>query len=122
MKQATRVGFWNDRTLREIGKMRQLEREMDNYRLDLLGVSESRWSDFGETRTSGGKTFLHSGQVEAYRNVKRYMCEETKEDGLMNWFRKQKKLQDKEIAKSFTTLQGNWQRKTSLEKTQQEVA
>lgn len=63
MKQATRIGFWNVRTLREAGKIRQLEKEMENYKVDILGVTEVRWNDFGETRTNGGKTFLHSGQV-----------------------------------------------------------
>lgn len=45
----------------EKGKLRQVEREMNSYRLDILGLSEVRWLDHGETTTRGGGIFLYSG-------------------------------------------------------------
>jgi hypothetical protein len=32
MKRKTRIGFWNVRILREYGKLKQVEKEMTNYR------------------------------------------------------------------------------------------
>jgi hypothetical protein len=42
MKRKTKIGFWNVRTLRESGKLSQVEKEMREYRLDILGLSEVR--------------------------------------------------------------------------------
>lgn len=62
MKHRTRIGFWNVRTLREKGRLRQVEREMESYRLDILGLSEVRWPEFGEVQTQRGGLFLYSGR------------------------------------------------------------
>ena len=43
MKWTTRIGFWNVRTLKEYGKLKQVEKEMINYKLDIVGLSEIRW-------------------------------------------------------------------------------
>jgi len=40
MKWTMRIGFWNVRTLREYGKLKQVEKEMTNYKLDIMGLSE----------------------------------------------------------------------------------
>lgn len=63
MTFGTRQGFWHVSTLRETGKLRQLTREMDNYRLYIFGVSEVRWDDFGEIQSRDGNTFLYSGET-----------------------------------------------------------
>jgi hypothetical protein len=34
---------------------------MENYKLDILGMSEVRWDSFGEIATQNGFTFLYSG-------------------------------------------------------------
>jgi hypothetical protein len=36
----TRIGSWNVRKLFQKRKLAQLNREMDRYKLDILGVSE----------------------------------------------------------------------------------
>ena len=51
MKWKTRIGFWNVRTLREYGKLKQAEKEMTNYKLDIMGMSETRWKENGEIKT-----------------------------------------------------------------------
>ena len=43
-KTKTKIGFWNMRTMYETGKMAQLMAELRHYNLQLLGISESRWS------------------------------------------------------------------------------
>ena len=39
-KQQFKIGFWNVRTLLQTGKLAQACKEMDNYALDSLGISE----------------------------------------------------------------------------------
>jgi hypothetical protein len=54
----TSIGSWNVRTLFQKWKLAQLNREMDRYKLDILGVSEVRWNGSGQIKTSDGKMFL----------------------------------------------------------------
>ena len=59
-KVMTRIGTWNVRTLFETSKLGQALKEMEHYNLDLLGISECRWTGSGRM-TSQGHTILHSG-------------------------------------------------------------
>jgi len=49
MKREIKIGIWNVRTLREIGKLRQAV-----ACLNILGMSEVRWREFGEVITHDG--------------------------------------------------------------------
>jgi exonuclease III len=64
MKRKTRIGFWNVRTLREYGKLKQVEKVMKNYKLDIMGLSEIRWKDNGEIKTQYGNSCIFSGASE----------------------------------------------------------
>ena len=55
------LGTWNVRTLLEPGRCAQVAKEMANYKLQILGLSEVRWNTFGETRLQTGETLLFSG-------------------------------------------------------------
>lgn len=46
-KQIIKIGTWNVRTMFQVGKSRQVTNKMDNYSLDILGISEVRWTGFG---------------------------------------------------------------------------
>jgi hypothetical protein len=59
-----KIGIWNVRTLRETGKLRQAEACMRNYGLNILGMSEVRWREFGEMTTHDGATFIYSGRPQ----------------------------------------------------------
>ena len=61
-KTQTRLGFWNVRTMFEMGKLAQVMSEMNRYKLHILGVSESRWTGSGRQRTGTGETVLYSGR------------------------------------------------------------
>ena len=63
-KWITKIGCWNITTLRESTKIKQVEKEMKNYELDVLRLSEIRWEDFGEITTADGNYFLYSGIKE----------------------------------------------------------
>ena len=43
MKRITKIGIWN-----VSGRLRQAEACMKSYGLNILGMSELRWSEFGE--------------------------------------------------------------------------
>ena len=46
-KTVRRVGCWNVRTLYQTGKLAQVIREMENNRINLLCLSETRWVKSG---------------------------------------------------------------------------
>jgi len=54
--------MWNVWTLREAGKIEQLEYEMSRYRWNMLSLCEVRMKHFGETLTSDGHKLYHSGR------------------------------------------------------------
>ena len=39
------IGTWNVRTLYQAGKLNNALKEMDNMELELLGISECKWTD-----------------------------------------------------------------------------
>ena len=51
MKQITRIGFSYVRSLRECGKLKQVEKEMKSYNLDIVDLSEIRWKEKCEIKT-----------------------------------------------------------------------
>jgi hypothetical protein len=59
LKCKTRISLWNVRTLAKSGKLKRVCREMENYKLNILGMCEVRY--FGEIATQNGFTFLYSG-------------------------------------------------------------
>ncbi|GFO49148.1 craniofacial development protein 2 [Plakobranchus ocellatus] len=62
------IGTWNLRTLREAGKIEQLEYEMSRYRWNILGLCEVRRKHFGETLTSDGHKLYHRGQEDKHEH------------------------------------------------------
>ena len=61
-KLKTKIGFWNVRTMYDTGKLTQVTSEMKRYNIDILGVSESRWTGSGRITTNTGETVLYSGR------------------------------------------------------------
>ena len=60
----TRIGTWNVRTLHQTGKLSQVVNEFDNYRLDLLGLCETRWTGKDKKSLQSGHTFIYSGRED----------------------------------------------------------
>ena len=58
----SRIGTWNVRTLYQTGKLSQVVKEFDNYRLDLLGLCETRWTGSDKKSLQSGHTFIYSGR------------------------------------------------------------
>ena len=58
-RNKTRIGNWNIRTMFETGKAGQVAREMKRYKLDILGISESRWRGSGKSKLKGAVSRLN---------------------------------------------------------------
>ncbi|XP_071161985.1 craniofacial development protein 2-like [Mytilus edulis] len=63
-KTKTRIGFWNVRTMYSAGKLAEITSEMRRYKLHILGIGESRWTDSGRITTRTGETALYSERVD----------------------------------------------------------
>ena len=63
-RTTTRVATWNIRTMYESGRAFQVAREMRNYKIGVLGLSETRWLQTGQPRLSSGEQLLYLGHIE----------------------------------------------------------
>lgn len=59
------IGSWNIRTLRPVGKLKELTHEMERYNWHLLGLREHRWKNSGEEETEE----THTTAVEKKINI-----------------------------------------------------
>ena len=62
------IGTWNTRTLRPAGKLQELTHEMDRCRWIILGLSEMRWKNFGETTTEEGHKVFFSEKEDKHKH------------------------------------------------------
>ena len=60
-KKPTRIGTWNILTLFQAGKSAIVANEMSRYKIEILGMTEVRWDNFGESKLQSGHTILYSG-------------------------------------------------------------
>ena len=56
-----RIGTWNVRTMYQLGKFANVEREMRRLTVDIMGVSEVRWTGAGSVDLEEGGCFIYSG-------------------------------------------------------------
>ena len=69
----------------ETSKTAQVIREMDNYKLDILGVSECRWTGSGRKVTKEGSTILFSGKDDAHSSGVALISSKTASKSLIEW-------------------------------------
>ncbi|XP_030765261.1 craniofacial development protein 2-like [Sitophilus oryzae] len=62
-KTKLRFGTWNTRTLLAAGKLDNAVKEMLRLNVDILGISETRWTDSGVC-VRNGTTFYYSGNSD----------------------------------------------------------
>ena len=55
------MGHWNVRSLYRGGATAKVAREMEGYKLDILGITKCRWTGAGRQRITSGQTVLHAG-------------------------------------------------------------
>ena len=80
-----RPGAWNVRTMFETSKTTQVIREMQNYNLDLLCVSECRWTGSGHKVTRDGSIILFSGKDNTHSNGVALIANRQAARFLMEW-------------------------------------
>ena len=96
-KHTLRVGAWNVRTMYETGKTAQVFKEMERYGLNILGLSEIRWTGSGKITLGTGATLCYSGRSDGqhhegvgiamdrrgvYQNWSRSSCDQETEQHL----------------------------------------
>ena len=55
------IACWNVRTMYECSKAAMIAREMNRYKIKILGLSETHWTGTGQLRLSTGELILFSG-------------------------------------------------------------
>ncbi|VDO55444.1 unnamed protein product [Schistosoma margrebowiei] len=58
------LGTWNVRTMWNTGRAFQIAVEMRRYNLEVLGISETHWTQVGQQRLTSGELLLYSGHEE----------------------------------------------------------
>ena len=65
--RGTTIGTWNVRTLYACGRIHELTHELKRYQWDIIGLSEVRWTGFGETSTDDGHKIWFSGEEKKHQ-------------------------------------------------------
>jgi len=84
-KTTLAIGHWNVRTMFQTGKSAQIAKEMDQYGLGILGISECRWNGAGKQKLATGHTIIYSGDEERHERGVAIMMNAQAEKALMEW-------------------------------------
>ena len=60
-KKAFKIGTWNVRTMKEVGKLHLLIDELERMKLKITGLSEVRWTQSGHFTTKDSYQVFYSG-------------------------------------------------------------
>ncbi len=102
-KRKTKVACWNVRTMYECGKTSQVINEMQNYNINILGISECRWTQSGKITHSSGYTICYSGRTDDkhYGGVA-LILDKNSHSSMIGW----KPINDRLITARFQTSYG----------------
>lgn len=67
------------------GTSAQIAREMKGYQLDILGISECRWTGAEKTRVAPAQTVIYSGDEELYKGGVAIMISHSAVKLLIEW-------------------------------------
>ena len=88
-KSNCNIGTWNVQTMYSTSKTAQIVKEMGNYQLDILGISECRWTGSGKMNTKNDKgesyTIIHSGQKDTHHRGVALIMNRESVNSLMEW-------------------------------------
>ena len=79
------IGHWNVRTMYRSGAAAEIAREMENYGIDILGISESRWTGAGRMKMSSGQTVIYSGDESLHEGGVAMMISQQAAKSLLEW-------------------------------------
>ena len=84
-KHQQRIACWNVRTMYQLGKTAQVCKEMRRYNIDILGVSECRWTGFGKIQTQTGETVIYSGREDQHQHGVALIMKKDAAGALISW-------------------------------------
>ena len=85
-KTQLRIGNWNVRTLYAQGRTSQAAKAMREDKLQIVGISESRWCGSGKFILSTGETLLYSGRdEEVHQHGVAIMLSKDAAEALTDW-------------------------------------
>ncbi|VDO56476.1 unnamed protein product [Schistosoma margrebowiei] len=58
------LGTWNVRTIRDTGRALQIAAEMKRYKLEMVCISETQWTQVEQQQLTSGDLPLYSGHDE----------------------------------------------------------
>ena len=65
-REYSSVGAWNVRTLRSAEKLEQLTHAMSRYHVNIVGLCEMRWKNFGKMSTDDGHKVYFSREEDRH--------------------------------------------------------
>lgn len=98
-KYKTRIASWNVRTLSESSRLEQLESEKSRYKIQILGICETRWKESGEIITHKGNYIIHCGTRSGGESGVALMIDNNIKRSLIEW----KPISDRIITARFKT-------------------
>jgi exonuclease III len=69
LRKNLRIGTWNVRSLKGTGKINLLDKELERYNFDIVGLAEVRWSGEGFFNTEDDSKVYYCGGKGAQRGV-----------------------------------------------------
>ncbi|KAL9953192.1 hypothetical protein ACROYT_G040569 [Oculina patagonica] len=84
-KTNIRLATWNVRTMFETSRTPQVISEMRRYRLDILGISECRWTGSGRRVNSDGAVIMYSGHDSQHIRGVAIIVSKAKANTLLEW-------------------------------------
>ena len=86
LKNITKIGNWNVRTLYQSGNIAQATREMVKRDIDVMGISETHWTGQGKLQLPGGETIIYSGREDdIHRGGVGILMSKSATRALMDW-------------------------------------
>ena len=85
-RHQVRVGTWNVRTMYETGKTAQVIKEMQRYKLNILGLSEVRWAGANKYQAPSGEAMYYSCRQDGlHRSGVGIILDKETNKSLMEW-------------------------------------
>ncbi|XP_065583461.1 craniofacial development protein 2-like [Artemia franciscana] len=79
------MGFWNVRTMNQLSKTEQVLKEMRQYLIDILVLSEIRWTGNGLEKFSDGYVMAYSGHPSVHRAGVGLLMSPLAHKAMTNW-------------------------------------
>lgn len=84
-KAKIRIGTWNVRTMNDTSKLAQVINEMQRRKLDILRMSECRWTGSGKQTSNGGSDILCFCHKEQHIQGVSIVMSKSKVNTLLGW-------------------------------------